>query len=588
MKKYYLLLSMLFLAAFSFTSCDLLEDDDDDIEQITTHEYVNESITTNVSWSAGTYEIEGTLTIKEGGHLTIAPGSTLKFHQHADIHVTGSNSGLTANGTIDNPITFTSISNIPSAGDWDYIQFNSTATGSNSMQYCIVEYAGGYADSYGGAIWNEGTQIAIDNCTIRYSDYHGVVCNEDGFFTSFTNNTLNNNDAYDIEMYGNHVHTIGAGNILDGKGILVKGDYIEQANATWLLQTAPYTIDGSLYIASESGAKLTIAAGNTIQLTSYSEIEVGKSDEYGTLIAQGTEELPILFTSTSVQKAPGQWDYIYFSNGATNACVMDYCIVEAGGGYADSYGGAIWNEDAQIAINNCTIRYSGYYGIECGDDGSFTSFTNNIFDENTTYDINISGKFAHTIGTGNTYGTDKGIKVYSATINQSSVTWVAQPTAFVIDGTLYVQSTSGSTLNVEAGTTVKFTSGSEIQIGTGDFGSLVANGTVGNPIVFTTSAPAGGEQPGQWDGIFFGQHTTGGSILNYCELSYGGGYADSYNNGNINLNDVPATLPTISNCTLSYSAGYGIYSDDSDPTLINNTFFENSLGDTGNKKGMIQ
>lgn len=586
MKKYYLLLSMLFFAAFSFTSCDLFEDDDD--KPIVTHEYSSESITTNVSWSAGTYEIEGTLTIEDGGHLTIAPGSTVKFHPGADIYVTGSNSTLTANGTIDQPITFTSISNTPAAGDWDYIGFDATASGNNSMQYCIVEYAGGYADTYGGAIWNEGAKIIVDNCTIRYSGYHGVVCEDEGFFNSFTNNTLTDNRAYDIEIQGNYAHTIGVGNILDGKGILVNGDDIEQANATWLLQTAPYTIDGSTNIKSGAGAKLTIAAGNTIQFTNGSQIEVGASDAYGTLIAQGTEELPILFTSTSVQKAPGQWDYIYFGNGATNACVMDYCIVEAGGGYADSYGGAIWNEDAQIAINNCTIRYSGYYGIECGDDGSFTSFTNNTFDENTTYDINISGKFAHTIGTGNTYGTANGIKVYAATINQSNVTWVAQPTAYVIDGALYVESASGSTLSIEAGTIVKFTSGSEIRIGTGDFGKLTANGTASDPIIFTTSAPAGGENPGQWDGIFFGSNTMNGSILNYCELSYGGGYADTYNNGNINLNDVPVGLPTISNCTLSYSAGWGIYSDGSSASLENNTFINNNMGDIGNKKGMIQ
>lgn len=587
MKKYLLLLSLFFIAAFTFTSCDLFdpEDEEDDGDNNGTV-YTSLTIESNVSWSKNTYIIDGRLSITNGGHLTIAPGSVLKFHSGAEIYVSGANSALTANGTVDQPITFTSVSNTPAAGDWDYIGFDAEASGNSSMQYCIVEYAGGYADYYGGAIWNEGARISVDNCIIRYSGCHGVVCEDEGYFTSFTNNTLTDNAAYDVEIQANYAHTIGTGNVISGKGVFVTSDDVEGTDVTWGLQTAPYVIASRVEINSANGAKLTIAAGNTIQFASGAEMVVG-NDGYGTLIAQGTEDMPILFTSTSVQKQPGQWDYIAFESGATSNSLLDHCIIEAGGGYAD-YTGAIDIEESYISITNTEIRTSASFGITLDGSAYFNSFYNNNIHDCASYAMEIYGKYAHTIGTGNVYGATDKIKVLGSTISQTSVTWVAQSTPYVIDGTLKVESASGSTLNIEPGTVIHFTEGSEIMVGYSDFGKLVANGTAASPIIFTTAAPSGGEQPGQWDGIFFYANTLNGALLNYCEISYGGGYASSYNNGNVNLNDVPMGLPIISNSTISYSAGWGIYSEESSPDLENNTFINNNLGDIGNKKGMIK
>ena len=292
-----ILLMLAFMSVILF-SCELAEEEDDDQPS---EEYINETIDTDVTWEGGTYIIDGTLRIENGGHLTIDPGTTIKFEDGGRIAVSGANSALTAVGTANAQITFTSVSTTPSAGSWDYINFESTATGTSSLQYCIIEYGGGYASTYGGALWLEGPSISVDHCTISNSAVYGVVCDDDSEFTSFTNNTLMDNDSYDIYIEGNAAHTIGSGNVIDGSGILVDGDTYTQSEATWSLQTAPFTIDGTFYVQSDGGATLNIAAGNTIQFTEGSQMEIG-SDGYGTLKAIGTESLPILFTSTSTQK----------------------------------------------------------------------------------------------------------------------------------------------------------------------------------------------------------------------------------------------------------------------------------------------
>jgi hypothetical protein len=101
MKKFIILSLLLSAMAFNFTSCELLEDED----EIITNQIENQTITTNVTWEAGTYTIEGTLYINNGGSLTIEPGAIIKLNQDARIQVGNDGYGtLIANGTESSPI----------------------------------------------------------------------------------------------------------------------------------------------------------------------------------------------------------------------------------------------------------------------------------------------------------------------------------------------------------------------------------------------------------------------------------------------------------------------------------------------------
>lgn len=79
--------------------------------------------------------------------------------------------------------------------------------------------------------------------------------------------------------------------------------------------------------------------------------------------------------------------------------------------------------------------------------------------------------------------------------------WTADTVYFLnpkLDGT-YVKVRPGATLTIEAGTTVKGRTGSALIVVRG--GKLVANGTMVEPIVFTSAKPEGSRTGGDWGGI---------------------------------------------------------------------------------------
>ena len=133
--------------------------------------------------------------------------------------------------------------------------------------------------------------------------------------------------------------------------------------------------------------------------------------------------------------------------------------------------------------------------------------------------------------------------------------WYQACSPFTVTGNILVD--SGVTLTIEAGVTVKFASGKALQVN----GTLVARGTSGNPIVFTSNAtnPA----PGDWVYLFFADSSTdatldangnyvSGSIFEYCEVRYGGG------TGSTGAVQVDRASPLIDHCTISNSGTAGV------------------------------
>jgi parallel beta-helix repeat protein len=538
------------------------------------------------TWIEGTHVVTGDIYV-DGATLTIEPGATILFSGGEGLYV-GYHSGfsgstLLANGTLDKPITFTSTAGTKSPGDWDFIGFYDGSSNASSLKHCVVEYGGGYSESY-GMIYVDGCAITIANSIIRYSESSGLVLGDEGFFQSFTGNTVDQNGLSAIEIYGNYVHTVGTGNtLLSTKGIQVKGDRIEQENATWLKQTTAYVLTGDLYLGSESGAHLTLDPGVEVRLGPGTGIYVGYySSTLGTLTAEGTDGDHIRFTSSSpdVSKAAGDWDYIGFYAGARTGSSMDYCDIEFGGGYSENYG-MIYLAGSGLSLAHSTISNSKYSGISFYNDGMFTECTGNTFEGNGTVPIEIYGNYAHTIGTGNNFKTGPGILVLGDRIEQSDVTWVKQNVPYILDGDMYLGSETGAKLTIAPGTVVKFNESSQLNVGyySGTYGMLVADAEPGSQIVFTSGAPAGFESPGDWDGIFFYDGTTGGTILDNCVISYGGGY--SSNSGNLSMMNETAGVPVVSYCQIQNSAAYGIYLDsNASPTLTNNIFGNNASGDT--------
>ncbi|MBE9468085.1 MAG: hypothetical protein IMY72_07165 [Bacteroidetes bacterium] len=579
MKKFKFKFEALLLAGLLlFSSCEVT-----DVTPDPEDTPVTENITVNTTWtSSSTYIIEGNLSV-EGATLTIEPGAVIKFKENSELAIGYSTSGssLIANGTSEHPITFTSAADNPSSGDWDYIYFGDGSTNS-SMSYCNISYGGGYND-YSGIIQMVDCHVSIDHCDIQHSTNYGIALENNAYFTLFTNNNLSDISNHPIKLDPNSAHTLGIDNTYttgsSTKGILVDGGTFNKADETWLKQSVPYVIDGTVYIQNTSGAKLTIEAGTTVSFTKGSQIEVGYgSNTYGTIIAEGTALEPITFTSAAPEKTAGDWDAIFLEDGTSESTTFNYCVFEYGGGY-NSYTGIIDLSNASISLNHCIIRDSETFGISCNDNSYFGSLDFNTFEDCFTYPITIYGNWAHTIGANNVFNTTLGPIVKGDNLEQTgSVTWNNLNKSYYIDGTLYIQSTNGTTLIIEKGTQINFTQGSQLEVGyaSNSYGSIIAQGTVSDPIIFTSGAPE--PSNGDWDGIFFEDGTMSGTIFDFCEVSYAGGY-NSYS-GNVTFGN-SSTNVTISNSTISHSSHYGLYIDEnSTPNLTNITYLDNTSEDT--------
>jgi len=546
------------------------------------------NITEDETWIEGEHLITGELYV-DGATLTIEPGAIVRFTQGNGMYFGyySGNSGATliANGTTEKPITFTSVASTKSPGDWDYIGFYDGASTLSSMDFCVVEYGGGYNENT-GMVYVEESAVSITNSSLRFSESQGAVLNNSGYFTAFTGNTVQDNGGSALKVEASSAHTIGTGNdITSDKGIAVEGERMEIAEAVWLKHTTHYWLQGNLYIGSESGTSLTIDPGVEIRIGGGYGIFVGYySGTFGTLNADGTESDPIVFTSAApeMSRTPGDWDFIGFYDGAGSSSVMDHCLVSYGGGYSESRG-MISLDGAGLSLTNSTVSNSQYYGVETRNDGMFTAFSGNTFDANGTYPVWIQGNFVHTLGSGNTYKSGKGILVNNDRIEHSEGTWLDQAVPYIIDGNLYLGSASGARLTIEPGTVVSFTEGSGFWIGyySGTFGVLVADAEPGSEIVFTSSAPVGFESAGDWDGLIFDDGTSTGSILDNCIVRYAGGYSNS--SGNITVRNDTPDIPVISNCTIEFSERWGIYlGNNASPMMSNNTFSNCAAGDVGN------
>ncbi|MEA3317616.1 MAG: hypothetical protein U9R54_06630 [Bacteroidota bacterium] len=322
-------------------------------------------------------------------------------------------------------------------------------------------------------------------------------------------------------------------------------------NTTWETNNV-YIIDGTLYI---DGATLTIEAGTTIKFKEGAQINIGYSETGSAIIANGTADDPILFTAYAEDPSAGDWDALFFESGTARTTSLNYCTFEYGGGYSTSYG-IIDLYDAEISITNCTITNSENYGISLNSDSKFSSFINNTISSTASHVIKLYPNAAHTIGAGNIFETTNpsiGILVSAGTYNQTEETWLAQTVSYIIDGTMYLENNAGSILNIEEGTTVAFTKGSQINVGyrSSTYGTIKANGTETNPITFTSSATS--KTPGDWDALFLDDGTSDNSIFSYCTFEYGGGYSSSY--GIIDLYDCSVSF---NNCTFTNSETFGI------------------------------
>jgi hypothetical protein len=270
--------------------------------------------------------------IEEGGTLTIEPGVKLSFGPEGYLWV--NHGRLAAKGTKEAPITLTSTSKTPAAGDWAGVGFDASTQAGTALDWVVLEHAGRDAHGFKGAIEVRGEKIgkhiSITNTVIRKAEQAGLHAPAIGSeLARFENNTF---DGCKIAMRvnANVLGSLGAGNKL-GAPVEIEGNVT--ATQSWP------AIDGAIHViehltvgGEKSAAILTLPEKATLKFPMDGYLQVG-ADQGGGLVAKN-----VTFTSANAAPADGDWVGLFFEDKATgvnlDGCTIAYAGRDAHGGLA--------------------------------------------------------------------------------------------------------------------------------------------------------------------------------------------------------------------------------------------------------------
>ncbi len=511
----------------------------------------------NVWTTAGSpYVVQGGVDIASGAVLTIQPGVVVRFTSNTTLRVFG-NGSLIADGTPTQPITFTSAATNPQPGNWAALILYG---GSRArLSYCDVAYAGA---GNSGTLNVDRSDVAVRNCRIHHSSSQGVYLYGSALTPTLENLTIDNSGAavYQLnpDMSPIYRNLSLSGN--NPNAIVTSGEFSRPS--TWDLSQAgaPMWIDSGVTI--NSGGVLTVTPGSEIRFNTNALLRVFGN---GALIADGTPTQPITFTSSAANPQPGDWARIAFFAGARGR--LSYCDVA----YAGAGNSGTLNVDrSDVAVRNCRIHHSSSQGVYLY--GSALTPTL----ENLTIDNN-SGAAVYQLN------PDMSPIYRNLSLSNNN------PNAIVTSGDFYAPSTwdlsqAGAPMWIDSGVTINsggvltVTPGSEIRFNTNALlrvfggGALIADGTVSQPITFTSAAT--NPQPGNWAALIL----YGGSRarLSYCDVAYAG--AGNYPKAL----DIESSDVAVRNCHIHHNLGPGVYlyggyvSGSFSPTLENLTINNNT------------
>lgn len=551
------LIAVILAALFLFSSaCDQIPEIDPNLIGAE-----NSLINTPTTWEANSVKtIDCALIINS--ILTIEEGSSIKFTENGSLLIGSStNAALVADGSAEKPILFTGAAS-DDEGSWYGISFGANNLSNTTvLKNCTIQGAG---KNNQPAITVDNTTISMDSCTVRYCMAEGIDLRNGGGFGSFEHNHLAYCGSYLLKGEPNKMLGLNDNNSFVenlGKNLLIKSGVFSTTGSLTQL-SVPYVVEGILDVL---GAELSVEPGVSLLFESNGELKVGEG-QYAALIAEGTEQQPIVFGSSAQTPQAGDWRGIgFYSSNSSSKSIIKHAIIEYAGNPA-YYDGAIQNHSG-FAMENTTLRHSNTSGLLCYADGYFTSFKNNSISNCVKDPIVIWAENAHSIGLNNTLtaSAGMGVKIEGSYITKD-VRWIKQSVPYIINGGITVTTENGNAkLSIDPGTKLAFQSGVKLYV-VGN-GALSAAGKADSMIVFTSNATT--PSAGDWAGIEFLEGTRAGTMLDYCVVEYAGNY-DLFNIG------ITTSNVSITNSIIRHSSKYGIFIYWSDPAyspiIQNNTF----------------
>ncbi|MDH4038530.1 MAG: T9SS type A sorting domain-containing protein [Candidatus Krumholzibacteria bacterium] len=583
---------------------------------------INETVSTNsvlkvrnvAGYNNITYWLSGTLTIAGGSRLRVEPGVVVKVDQYyMDINIDGA---LTADAKPESLIVFTSRpddawgnpadtennggATVPAPNNWGHIKFSATSNDAQCiLDNCVLSY-GGYdpLGAYRGVVWCNSASPTITNCQFKTNTI-GITTDGNSAPTIATNDFFNHSSVplatsvvsdpqYSLNTFSqNAYHAVGI--LPETLSQNARLEKIFVGGPPQFSQYFPYMHLGTLTIGT--AAKLTIDAGVVVKVLSGNPITVnGALDMLGKSIPDSI----IVYTSihddskggdsnvngSSTSPSAGNWSSIQFNSTAT-ASLIEHSLFRFGG---SNY--VIRMASASPTIRNCEFEINTW-GLWI-QNTSNPVVQNNLF-RLTTYLPASCSIIANPVFSGNTLdnngydalgmiGESLG---QDATVHKRNFAGYSNITRILVGGSLNVN--FGVTLTIDAGIVLKMG-----RIGYEPFngfigvdGALDVNGTLAEPVVFTSSVDDEYGNPpdtnndgalslpaaGNWQYIEFRDVSTdANNILQHCLFRYGG-----YNSYAIRI---VTAGPTFQDCTFYRNNSYAIRIEGASNPVINACVFD--------------
>ena len=533
----------------------------------------------------GTYRVTGDLSVSSV--LTVEAGVTAEFNEDLRLEVE-QGGALIAIGNASSPITFKS-ANEAGGIRWKGVEFRSTDS-RNELTFVNISYAGNsnfdfadFVDVPAGIALIDDARLKLTESSITNSGGYGLY-SRFGEFTDFSNNSFSDNAEAGVGVSITEATKIDGATTFTNNtdAVEVFGSTLDESTAatlTALSNQSAYFVTGQVDIDSD----FVIDPGVSMLFGENVKMFVSST---GTIQAIGDASNVITMSSRNASSGI-YWTGLEIRSGSALNELQYVQLTYAGGDFMDFQDFA--DEKTTIGLSRggtlklieCTISDSDGHGVYVRR-GELPTFSNNVITGNALSAVvgepnNASSMDGGSDLTGNT-GFD-GMELYSATLDQNA-NWaaLANGAEYKVTADLIVD----ADLTLDPG--VRIVVDENVAIKVRSAGSLNAVGTAGNNIVMTSSNISSGLL---WTGLEFEGSASTLNVLDYVDLSYGGGETVRLDNfediaGNV-TGDIDAQV-TLTNSTISNSGGYGVYwqgagsINDYQSAGANNTFSNNPSG----------
>ncbi len=548
----------LIIVAWSFLATPIVQAE-------TTATVINQDITVNTTWTkAGSpYNVTQFIRVRPGVTLTVEPGVEVAFNLNTPMRVEGA---LVAQGTANEPITFTGSTKQPGAWNGLLVSHLPEQPAVLKFDHVIVEYATYVGMEGGGNVELTYANAEIRNSTFRFGGGNGLVVASSANAT-IADSHFNNNTLQALRISYGAQSTLTLRNLAaSGNGTLNAVVYASGNVAGTMglnKMGLPYVFQGGFDV--EKTGHLTIDPGVEIQVDTGFYVD-------GTLTAVGTAAEPILITG--IKKQPGGWWGLDIGGDYTQlaSATLDYVIIEYGGRTGDAYDANLNVSDANVSITHTILRHSKGHGL-LNDGGSpdqpftITVADTTIVDNGGDAVVCSDESCYMTLSNLTVTGNGRNGLVQRTAVGHDTL-WPNIGLPYFVEGQGGVA--DGGTLTIEPGVEIRMAQDASFQV----HGALYANGTPDKPIIFTGTQA----QPGWWERIQV-EHE-GVAELKYCDISYGGKTIQDFVVGQV---QIASGAVVMSDCRIHHSGSAGIsVSGGAQPILLYNRIEENVHGLTAN------